>query len=1039
MAGNATQLFKSASQKELQEAMRQLGKYYGLKDNNTFMQILLMGAYGGGTDVNNPSTDKLSEDAEKINTGLDTISDALISLRGNGKYVEELIKVFEDFIAGSDQDDFADYLEATPSESGKAPIISFTAPNVHDKEYGFLRARSVSEVLGDGDFNAASDDNHSTISIIEIHHPNLNFSNRDTMAASIFLQALPSIEISKAVPYFDVKTIVKGAPFGDSGDTDGSEAFTNGMSIYKFLHGDRIEASDGTLKNLVSSKPLEFSSESPTLSGGVGQEEPPSSPARSIAGMELFTAPQTLVDGTLQYIDLDATSANYGPGAEPKRIPQQNKILDKFRPLMTFQSMSVQVTPATGMLATKSAEVKLILHDKTRMNQVMPFIIPGQLGDVEFQIEWGWSHPQSDPKINPYGALINSMRVKEKYGIMNSSYSFSATGEVEISLKLYTKGAVNATFELISNNSKLGKHPIDALRELVSSIREAIKGLKQQGYTLNAEMGAPDVLGKASSTKGLFTLDKKQKEEITKFIKNMKSKSSSRASSNWEQFSTAWDTAQDDIKSIQDEILEHFTKTIDKCTGKGNDSTDPYLLPIEVKLGKNKPIVNITNEEHVSFAKILLHFVAKPILDTDRFNEIEMIFYPMNEFAMWARDLNVGQYPINKKDLKELLTEELKKTPSITIQKFLNLMKKLFINFIGDDIYGLSKFYAKNKETGKRELQQAYKDDENKKQEYASEKVKVLEACYGIDGEKRFKKPNVQMWVECVSHESDPKQTILRLHFFDKATTSFSSYSQLWQAASSSDLGTVGKYNSAQKKFNKAVNSPPPKNSKNKDKEKWEELCISRYKRVSDHKTMADEQQKNFEGRGLLEPFEITKHGKDADGAPTVDKITKFKIRGGPDQLRGILAANMPTLKYGTEYSGILNASLSTNSNPQMETIHMQRQGKSSGPSGAIDNGLPMTVKPVELSIDTFGCPFINFGQQFFVDFQTNTTIDDIYAVSGVSHSISPTEFNTSIQLTPLNKLGQFRSMVDQFDDAAAIAKETSENTDDEDEQWVKG
>ena len=145
--GNATALFKSASQKDLQEAMRQLGKYYGLKDNNTFMQILLLGAYGGTTDVENPTTGDLAKDSEKVNSGLDAISDALISLRGNGKYVEELIDIFKEYIKGNAQDDFADYLEAKPSESGKAPIISFTAPNPHNEEFGFLRARSVSEIL----------------------------------------------------------------------------------------------------------------------------------------------------------------------------------------------------------------------------------------------------------------------------------------------------------------------------------------------------------------------------------------------------------------------------------------------------------------------------------------------------------------------------------------------------------------------------------------------------------------------------------------------------------------------------------------------------------------------------------------------------------------------------------------------------------------------------------------------------------------------------------------------------------------------------
>ena len=155
---------------------------------------------------------------------------------------------------------------------------------------------------------------------------------------------------------------------------------------------------------------------------------------------------------------------------------------------------------------------------------------------------------------------------------------------------------------------------------------------------------------------------------------------------------------------------------------------------------------------------------------------------------------------------------------------------------------------------------------------------------------------------------------------------------------------------------------------------------------------------------------------------PKTIPVTKYQIAGGPDQLRGILAANMPTLKYGTEFSGILNASLATNSDSTMETIHMQRQGGASGTDDGFDAGLPMTVKPVTLSIETFGCPYVNFGQQFFVDFQTNTTIDDIYAVTGASHTLTPGEFKSSIKLTPLNKTGQYRNLQDQFDDAVAVS-----------------
>ena len=284
------------------------------------------------------------------------------------------------------------------------------------------------------------------------------------------------------------------------------------------------------------------------------------------------------------------------------------------------------------------------------------------------------------------------------------------------------------------------------------------------------------------------------------------------------------------------------------------------------------------------------------------------------------------------------------------------------------------------------------------------------------------------MWVECVGHETEPGATILRLHFYDKACTSYSGYAQMWSGSSAADLGIIGKYTSAKRSLKHAedqVNNVPAS-----ERDNWESIVDQREARVTDHQGPAFAQMQEFLDNGLLESFTVEVPVVDDDGNPTggTEPVDKYRIKGGPDQLRGILAANMPTLKYGTEYSAILNANLQTMSNPQMETIHMQRQGQSSGPAGAVDDGLPLQIKPVELSIDTFGCPMINFGQQFFVDFSTNTSIDDIYAVSGVSHSLSTSEFKTQIKLSPLNKLGQFRALTDQFDDAMSMAKETGAN-----------
>lgn len=1035
--GNIGSLHKVVDPTLLREAMKELGSAYGIKDKNTFVQLLLDKA---ATDDGKLHGDEI-EDFD-ANPQLKELADTIISLQGNGKFGHEIIAAVTKFCKDAKGDDkVAKQLKDPPDKKDEGPFISITQSESvgenHKREFGFLRDHGIEDIIKDMGQDLKDGAKRQSVSVIEFHDPLLNFSNRDSAAAQIFLQALPSIEISRAVPYFDMKAIVKGAPFVENAQVnDDGFKFGNGISIYKFLSGERIETDEKTVRNLVSAIPVELSVPPPNLNGvaGQGKVKKPQTTEGSItvAGMEVFTSPQTMVRGDWQHQDLNTTDSNYGSGAKPTQIPQENKILDKFRPLMTIESFNVKVTPASGMLATKSADVKIKLHDKTRLNQVIPFIQPAKLGLCDIQIEWGWSHPETDPAKNPYGALINSMRCKELYGVMNSSYTFTPEGQVDITLKLFSKGAQRATFELVSNNKKMGKHPGDALKELVMNIRAAVKKLKGAGFSMNEEMGAPDVFGKTASVTGLLGLDeKKDLPAIQKFIDNMTKKSGKNEENKkaWQDLSTQFGKATEGQKAYHEQLEEGILKQIGNLceNDKGKTTNDPYLVEDTVKsptkFGHKGNLFSIKHTTHVSLGKVLLEMVAKPLLATGQFNEVQMVFYPMNEFAMWARSLNVAQYPINKVKLQKRLTGQIKKTPTLTIQKLLNMIKKTFVNFTGDDIYGMSAAYsAEPNDDGKYEMKEDFTKDEKAKQDFSIAKSAVLSECYKGEGaEKRFKKPSIQMWVECVQHQDNPKVSILRLHFFDKACSSYSSYAQLWSSASSGDLGVIGKYANADKSVKKA--DKKLEKAPKKEKKKYEELRENRIKRRSKHEAHAKRQLKQFQDNGLIKPIKVkTKNDKNEEVV-----VTKYQIAGGPDQIRGILAANMPTLKYGTEFSGILNASLQTNSNPQMETIHMQRQGGQSGTSDGFDSGLPMSVKPVTLTIDTFGCPYVNFGQQFFVDFQTNTTIDDIYAVSGVSHSLSPSEFKSSITLSPLNKTGQFRNISDSFDDAVAVTEQQAE------------
>jgi len=74
----------------------------------------------------------------------------------------------------------------------------------------------------------------------------------------------------------------------------------------------------------------------------------------------------------------------------------------------------------------------------------------------------------------------------------------------------------------------------------------------------------------------------------------------------------------------------------------------------------------------------------------------------------------------------------------------------------------------------------------------------------------------------------------------------------------------------------------------------------------------------------------------------------------------------------------------------------------------------------MQLSIETLGCPIALIGQQFFIDFGTGTSADNIYCCSKVSHSISAGSFTTNMSFQPLNSYGQYTNIGNAIDQAVA-------------------
>ena len=63
--------------------------------------------------------------------------------------------------------------------------------------------------------------------------------------------------------------------------------------------------------------------------------------------------------------------------------------------------------------------------------------------------------------------------------------------------------------------------------------------------------------------------------------------------------------------------------------------------------------------------------------------------------------------------------------------------------------------------------------------------------------------------------------------------------------------------------------------------------------------------------------------------------------------------------------------------------------------------------------------------KNFFVDFGTGTTIDNVYVVSGIDHSISQGKFETKLKMTQVDAFGKYVSMMNNITKTLAAIQES--------------
>lgn len=853
--------------------------------------------------------------------------------------------------------------------------------------------------------------------IIQINSPYISPSNKYSDLVTVFMNGIPTIEFSRAVPYIDIKFVSTRSPLDASGKL-------NSLSIYKFLEG-AVETANSTQRALALGN---------SVSGSINGITNPTG-LLSVAGMELFSTPQTLIN------------LNSSTDRSARAVP----VIDPFRPFLTFKNLTVDVVPSVGLFSYKTAKLEFVLHDRSRLHEIADFVKPDLYGTQDIYIEYGWNHPDSSLKDNPYADLLNFSRVKEKFMIRNVSFAFDDVGQVNINLDLATRGGTDIETETIdrieeSNNS------LRKIRELIDIIQQARDIVFRNTNSNNENSSHPtreirgiQVLESASDLEGNLRLPNDFRENLRLFKNEL-----ARISSNGtgarpaaarrlsENLSELFPKGRNDrvsrvteltnsttisIRQKLDSIINGSNFNIRNANQNEPPASDPFLpvnkrvptsdgrstetilRPWAERAGRTRVVdgadgsrlpdlfggtYNVSNnrQRYVSLAKLLLHFVAQPLAATGKYTEVQMIFYPFNDCAGFANDLNVGQFVVDIVHFFEKYTryrtESINRAAKLTIKDFVLFLTTTIIDDPGAAVYGMDSLYDRVQSRGSNEVTLQPRGNSVNFQAAVENRLR------NVTPNGEFKLPQLKCFIEAlpkkvdgegIANEPDIEHTILRLHFYDAQATTYRAQSDIINANRNDTLNALG-----------AIPSSPELIGNNTIGVDWS--------------TYYNHVMNLAEQDGLIRQLENT---------------NSYEINGGPKAIKEFLMKTTPFIIYGAQGTALKSAQLTSQQVPDLSTVNLLRSYRG-GPfhaNGEQPGGLPLSVIPCELSVNSMGCNLIEFAQQFFIDFNTGTTADNIYIVNGISHKLEPGSFTTDIKFVPVDAYGKYNSYMDAVNRAS--------------------
>lgn len=914
-----------------------------------------------------------------------------------GKYVRDSIKVIANdqlvnkypmscyvFLHNKFHDTLGNFMLSIPEpikkEKKKSTKKKKSERKVEEKSE-FYRIENIISTKDDSDSSIINKNILSptklnpAVSSILINNPYMRLGTKNFLESAVFLNCANTMEMSKSYPFFRAQMIVPTFVKERMKKT-----FTAG-TINQFLFGDLEEEQTTELYKIFQKEFI--------------KEGPDGEPYRkgSTVDMSVFTMPQTIVNLDEEFVGHSST------GKKPKN--RLNFVQDPTQPFMSIEKFDVAIQPSAGLMSYKTATMSITVHDKSRLQDVAPLIKPDLFGafGAEILVEYGYKHMDAinkskDDILNPIGEFINSSVVAEKYLITSSNINMGKSGKITVDIKLALKGPTDfknirifpngidaETKNSLTNAArffnKYAKRPIivngyiniepDNIRKTISNITKDINTLRKSVSTVK-KRGAILPVDKSSRIKfnsaayALIKVLTSRKSELEKWSEKNDVYRNSVLGNCMNTYDPYWDL---DLESNLTRLYEG--KKIDSFKRKRN-----VIL--------QNPV--ITPDKFVTLGNLMTAIVGQHLGTSQKYDEIQMIFYTANENSGEMSCRNLSSILIDKATVKKFLDSVNSKNQVMTVEGMLSSIIKDQVVNNKHISFGMADIFLEQ------DSEKSKKSDSEKK-ENVEEKVKErLKKIYNIDeataesdtDSTKFVMPIVNLTFDCLTDpENDPDKTILRISVFDKNDNPYTSLYNIYRDTIEGNFyDKVRQIANLDKQLSDSTDPNNRRRFKQKIKKIYDDLKAS---------GVVKETQEN----GV--------------------KIAKINPDKNVSDFKQMFKKALPVLTYGSENSPVINANVTTMEDNLLATTYIVNAAKNSEAlQNRFDIDLPLKILPTQVSVDTVGFPWASFGQMYFVDFETNTTMDNVYVVTGLSHSLSQGKFNTSIKLGLQESFGTFET-----------------------------